>query len=200
MVKIYKELQQGSDEWFNVRRGKMTASHASTIVANGKGLDTYCLEKAVEIFSEEREEQFENSHTKRGKELEPVAKAYYESKENVTVETIGFAEYNDYVGVSPDGLVGEDGLVEIKCPSGKIYMLALLGEDIDREYYNQMQMQMLVMEKKWCDFVQFNPNFPVPMIIRRVYPDNKVRDKLLDGMKSGEEKIKTLIEAAKKIS
>lgn len=199
-LKIYDELEQGSEEWFETRRGKLTASHASTIAANGKGLDTYCLEKAVEIFSEEREEHFENSHTRRGNEFEPVAKAHYEAQKGVEVREIGFAEYNDYVGVSPDGLVGDDGLVEIKCPAGKGYMSALLGANIKPEYYTQMQMQMLVMDRKWCDFVQFNPNFPAPILIRRVYPDKEVQDKLLEGFKSGEAKIKQLVEAASRVS
>ena len=200
MVKIYEELEQGSEEWFEIRRGKMTASHANTIKANGKGLDTYCIDKAVEVFSEEREEHISNVHTRRGNELEPIAKAYYEERKGVEVKEIGFAEYNDYVGVSPDGLVGDDGLIEIKCPAGKGYLYALLGSDIKPEYYDQMQMQMLVMNREWCDFVQFNPNFPNPMLVRRVFPDKEVQDKLLKGFASGEKKIKELVERAKTIS
>lgn len=199
-VKIHEQLEQGSDEWFEVRRGKLTASHANTIKANGKGLDTYCMDKAVEVFSEEREEHISNVHTRRGNELEPVAKAHYEVRKGVEVKEIGFAEYNDYVGVSPDGLVGDDGLIEIKCPAGKGFMYALLGSKIDSKYYDQMQMQMLVLDREWCDFVQFNPNFPTPMLIRRVYPDTEVQAKLLKGFASGEEKIKNLVEAAKTIS
>lgn len=192
---IIHDMEQGTPEWFAKRKGRMSASHAGAIANDGAGLNTYVVEKAAERLSIGEQEHFSNEHTRRGNELEPVAKALYENLKDVEVREIGFAEYNDYVGCSPDGMVGDDGLIEIKCPADKGYLYALLGAKIKSEYVWQMQMQMLIMDRDWCDFVQFNPNFTErPILIARVMADKVKQETLLKGFASGERQIKNIIE------
>lgn len=198
-VKIYKELEQGSEEWHEVRCGKMTASHANTIRANGKGLEKYAYQKALDIFSTEREERFENSHTRRGNETEPVAAQAYCDLTGNTVYEVGFVEVNDYVGTSPDRVINEEnGLVEIKCPAREGYGQALEGAPIKNEYKDQMEAQMWSMDRDFVDFVQYNSSFPLPIIVRRYYSEPDRRASLLAGLERGEKLIKEHLKQLKK--
>ena len=197
-MKIYNIIQ-GSPEWFNMRVGKVTASHAQAIGNNGKGLDTYLLEVVSEMFSSAQKDQYSNEHTERGNELEPLARSMYELQENVEVEEIGFAEYNDFVGCSPDGLVGKDGMIEIKCPDDKTYFNLLMNEKIDNAYIWQCQMNMLILERKWCDLVFYNPNFEKSMKIFRLEPDKEMFSRLKEGFAKAEKEIIRMISKYKEI-
>jgi putative phage-type endonuclease len=198
-MKIYKDINQGSPEWFEIRVGKVTASHAQAIGNNGKGLDTYLLEVVSEMFSSAQKDQYSNEHTERGNELEPLARSMYELQENVEVEEIGFAEYNDFVGCSPDGLVGDDGMIEIKCPDDKTYFNLLMNEKIDNAYIWQCQMNMLILERKWCDLVFYNPNFEKSMKIFRLEPDKEMFSRLKEGFAKAEKEIIRMISKYKEI-
>ena len=198
-MNIHKELIQGSPEWFEIRVGKVTASHAQAIGNNGKGLDTYLLEVASEMFSSSEKEHYSNEHTERGNELEPIARSMYELQNDVEVEEIGFAEYNDFVGCSPDGLVGKDGMIEIKCPDDKTYFNLLMNEKIDNAYIWQCQMNMLILERKWCDLVFYNPNFEKSMKIFRLEPDKEMFSKLKEGFEKAEAEITRLVSKYKEI-
>ena len=197
-IKIY-EVDQGTPEWFNLRKGKVTASHAQAIGNNGKGLDTYLLEVVSEMFSSAQKDQYSNEHTERGNELEPLARSMYELQENVEVEEIGFAEYNDFVGCSPDGLVGDDGMIEIKCPDDKTYFNLLMNENIDSSYIWQCQMNLLILEKKWCDLIFYNPNFEKSMKIFRLNPDKEMFSRLKEGFAKAEKEIIRMISKYKEI-
>ena len=198
-MNIHKELIQGSPEWFEIRVGKVTASHAQAIGNNGKGLDTYLLEVASEMFSSSEKEHYSNEHTERGNELEPIARSMYELQNDVEVEEIGFAEYNDFVGCSPDGLVGKDGMIEIKCPDDKTYFNLLMNEKIENAYDWQCQMNMLILERKWCDLVFYNPNFEKSMKIFRLEPDKEMFSKLKEGFEKAEAEITRLVSKYKEI-
>jgi len=198
-MKIYKDINQGSPEWFEIRVGKVTASHAQAIGNNGKGLDTYLLEVVSEMFSSSEKEHYSNEHTERGNELEPIARSMYELQNDVEVEEIGFAEYNDFVGCSPDGLVGKDGMIEIKCPDDKTYFNLLMNEKIDNAYIWQCQMNMLILERKWCDLVFYNPNFEKSMKIFRLEPDKEMFSKLKEGFEKAEAEITRLVSKYKEI-
>lgn len=198
-MKIYKDINQGSPEWFEIRVGKVTASHAQAIGNNGKGLDTYLLGVVSEMFSSAQKEQYSNEHTERGNELEPLARSMYELQENVEVEEIGFAEYNDFVGCSPDGLVGDDGMIEIKCPDDKTYFNLLMNENIDSSYIWQCQMNLLILEKKWCDLIFYNPNFEKSMKIFRLKPDKEMFSRLKEGFAKAEKEIIRMISKYKEI-
>ena len=187
-IKIY-EVDQGTPEWFNLRKGKVTASHAQAIGNNGRGLDTYLNEIMAEYFSSAEKEQYSNINTERGNELEPTARMIYEMENACEVEQVGFCQLNDFVGCSPDGLVGNDGMIEIKCPDDKTYFNILMEEKIDSGYEWQCQMNMLILKRKWCDLVYYNPNFEKSTKIFRLLPDEEKFKQLQAGFEKSEKKI-----------
>lgn len=178
---IIHNMEQRSEEWFAIKKGKLGASHAQAIQAQGKGLDTYILELMAEYYSNGVTESYTNENMERGNELEAQARAIYELETGNEVQEVGFVEYDSYVGCSPDGLVGEDGLVEIKCPTNKVFFAYMLDGKIDTKYWWQMQMQMMVTGRKWCDYVVYNPNYDKSIIIQRVEPDKEAFNKLFQG-------------------
>ena len=192
-MKIHN-IEQGTPEWLELRKGKMTASHAQAIGNNGKGLETYVLEMMAETYSSAEKEQFTNEHMERGNELEPQARGMYELKNDCTVEEVGFVEYNEYAGMSPDGLVGDDGLIEIKCMSNKNHFNVILNglKIVSSSYIWQIQMQLLIAERKWCDLICYNPNFEKDLILFRIEPDKEKQEKLLKGINKGIELIKDI--------
>jgi hypothetical protein len=112
-----------------------------------------------------------NTHTQRGTEREPQARAYYEFIAG-PVEEVGFCLHDlGHAGASPDGLVGEDGLLEIKCPSEAVHVEYLLAGKVATKYLSQVQGQLWVTGRKWCDWISFHPEMP-PVLVR-VKPDTK---------------------------
>lgn len=190
------ESNQGTQEWFEIRKGKLTASHAQQIGNNGKGLNTYVHELMAEYYSTQEKEQLTNKHIERGLELEPIARDIYELETGNTVTQTGFIELNEYAGCSPDGLVGENGLIEIKCINDTDYFRHLLYgiEEVDTKYLWQVQMQMLVTNRNWCDLVVYNPNFSQSLIIFRIEKDEEKQDALKKGIETGIELIKQIKE------
>jgi len=190
------ESNQGTQEWFEIRKGKLTASHAQQIGNNGKGLNTYIHELMAEYYSTQEKEQLTNKHIERGLELEPIARDIYELETGDTVTQTGFIELNEYAGCSPDGLIGENGLIEIKCINDTDYFRHLLYgiEEVDTKYLWQVQMQMLVTNRNWCDLVVYNPNFSQSLIIFRIEKDEEKQDALKKGIETGIELIKQIKE------
>jgi len=182
---------QGSDEWLEDRKGKLTASNAQAISANGKGLETYVYTLLSEKYSSNNE-KYTNEDMERGNELEAMARKLYELEKDVEIKEVGFIEMDEFSGASPDGLIGEDGLVEIKSPNDKNHFFIVSTEKIETKYIWQMQMQMLVTDRKWCDFVSFNPNFEKDLVIIRVERDEKKIEKLKIGIEVGKELITKL--------
>lgn len=193
-MQIHKEIVQGTPEWLEIRKGRMTASSAQAIAANGKGLDAYILDMMAESYSSGQFQNYTNPHMERGNELEDQARSMYELETGHKVEQVGFVEYNEYVGASPDGLINDDGLLEIKCCADKKHFrLMLRGEkEIDSSYIWQVQMQMLVTGRQWCDLTFYNPNFQKSLLIFRIIPDPEKHKKLLEGFATGEGKIKAI--------
>lgn len=185
-MQIYN-FEQRSEDWFKVRLGVLSASDAATIAANGKGLETLCLQKAMEIVTGHSQEGYSNEDISRGVELEHEARSLYQIKTGNVVQEIGFVKIDELIGCSPDGLVGDDGLVEFKCRNSLNHFKRLLGHKIDREHRLQMQMQMLVCERKWCDYVCYNREFSQEnqLVIERIYPDEKDIKALKDGLVAG---------------
>lgn len=188
-LKFYN-FEQGTDEWFNIRKWKLTASHATAIGNIGKGLETYCKKVVMESISSNKD-NWSNKDTQRGNELEPIARQIYELENDVTVNQVGFIELNEFVGCSPDGLIGEDGGLEIKSPDDKEYFEYLLGgEDaIKSDYIWQVQMNLLITERKWWDLAIYNPGFPKTMLVFRIYPDLEKFKLLEQGFEVGKTKI-----------
>jgi len=191
-MQIYN-FEQQTPEWYEIRKGKLTGSHADAIGNYGKGLETYITELMAEYYSNANKEIFSNEHTLRGIELEEHARNIYELETGNTVEQVGFVKYSDYVGCSPDGIV-EDGVLEIKCHDDKKHFSIILNgaKEIPSKYIWQMQMEMLVCDKKWCDYVSFNPNFKKSIVIIRIERDEQKQQDLLKGFEIGEKLIKDI--------
>lgn len=187
------DCEQKSEEWFKLRAKRLTASHAQAIGNAKKGLDTYILEKMSAYYSTAERDTYNNKDMARGNDLEDSAATIYSFEQHVDVKKVGFVVLNDYVGVSPDLFVQSDGLAEIKCPNDKTYFQLLMDFKIDSSYLWQMQMQMLCCNKKWCNYVVYNPNFKENLLIQHIPPDPEMQNKLLDGFKIGEEKIKEIV-------
>jgi putative phage-type endonuclease len=193
MSKIHK-IDQRSDEWFEIRKGKMTASNAQAISANGKGLETYIIGLLAEKYSNNKE-HYSNADMDRGVELEEAARMTYELF-NEKVEEVGFIEMDEHCGCSPDGLVGDDGGVEIKCVNDvNFFKLIVNGEkEIDSKYIWQVQMCLLVTGRQWWDLCFYNPNFERNMLVFRIVPEMAKQEKLIIGMEKGKNLIQELIQ------
>ncbi len=183
---VYNELQQGTDEWREVRAGKFTASTATAVIANGKGLETLAKDKAIEVLA-----GFEDTYTSQAMEngnmLEDEAREHYTLETFNIVEEVGFIELDNNIGCSPDGLVGEDGGIEIKCRKNKGYFDFYTTQKIPKSAYHQIQFTLWVTGRKWWDYVEYNPNFSNPISIKRVEPDEECFKKLQEGVKRGVE-------------
>lgn len=191
---IIHKMEQRSEEWHAIRKGKMTASEAQCIAANGKGLETYIYKVVVSSITGVDPDKFNgNRHTERGNELESEARLSYEIARDVTVEEVGFIEQDEYVGCSPDGLVGEDGGFESKCPDDIKYFKLLTGDEkIDEAYVWQCHMCLLITKRKWWDLVYYNPNFEKSMLIYRIEPEYSRQERLILGIEKGKKLIQGL--------
>lgn len=183
---IYDGLVQGSEEWFAARCGKPTGSMFSKLVTSkgvlSKSIAEYAITLAADMFAGKALEEWQgNQWTDRGTELEPEARGLYEFKNDCKVEEVGFVTDDDGLwGVSPDGLVGDDGLVEFKCLKPENHVKAILRHEkdgsIDPTYIQQVQGQMLVCGRKWCDLVFYHPS--LPLLVIRQEPSKAVQDGL----------------------
>jgi len=188
-MKIYN-FEQRTPEWYAVRNLKLTASHACEIGNCGKGLESYIIKIMSEHYTKNQEESFANPSMDRGKELESEAISIYELETGQTVTKVGFVEASDHSGCSPDGLVCDDGGIEIKCHKGEIYMNLIFDQKIDTKYDWQIQMNLLLTGRKWWDYVAYSPYFKRPLFIKRFYPDLEKQKMLLKGIEIGTQKIK----------
>lgn len=189
-MKIH-DIEQKTDEWYELRRQyPLTASKAQAIGSNGKGLETLVWDVLAERHSTAEKEQISNKDFDRGNELEPNARTIYEMQTGYKVQEVGFVTNNKVskvAGASPDGLVEKDGLVEIKCfDDTKHFKYIVLGLEPESQYVWQMQMQMLITGRKWCDFVAYNPNYHDSLLVVRVKADAEKQEKLKEGLVAGE--------------
>jgi putative phage-type endonuclease len=175
------EIIQGSDAWLAIRLGKVTASRVADVVAKtksgwGASRANYQAQIIAERLTGTVTESFTNAAMAWGNEKEPDARRAYEWQTDCSVVEIGFVPHPTIAmsGASPDGLIGDDGLVEIKCPNTATHIDTLLGQTAPAKYVTQMQWQMACTGRKWCDFVSFDPRLPEEMslFVRRVERDD----------------------------
>jgi putative phage-type endonuclease len=158
------DCEQRSPDWFAARLGKVTASHFSDVMAKGRGggasktREKYMMQLLAERVSGSPEESYQNKWMEEGTEKEPDGRFLYEWITGTQVGQIGFVEFSEDVGCSPDGLVGEEGLLELKCPKLTTHLSYILKDALPSEYKAQVQGQMWVCERKWCDFVSYHPD------------------------------------------
>lgn len=199
------DLDQSSPEWLQARVGFATASRISDIVAKTKtgysaSRANYMAQLVVQRLTNLPSESFTNAAMEWGIEQEPFARAAYESKMGVLVDQVGFIHHPsiEKSGASPDGLVGEDGLVEIKCPNTATHIETLLGTEVDKKYYDQMQWQIQCTGRKWCDFVSFDPRMPdhLQLFIKRVERNDfyitELEKEVIQFLKEVEDKVSKL--------
>jgi putative phage-type endonuclease len=159
-------MDQGSDGWFEARRGLVGASRIIDVMAKTKSgysasRKNYMAQLLIERLTGETQDTFTSAAMQWGTECEPYAREAYEIRTGEIVEQVGFIKIPDMMaGASPDGLVGDDGLLEIKCPNSATHIDTLLTQKIDRKYLLQMQWQMLATDRNWCDFVSYDPRMP----------------------------------------
>lgn len=176
-------LIQGTDEWVKARLGKVTASRISHMMAktpSGSGWGASRANLMAALISErltgEPSDGYMSGPMARGKEVEAEARTAYAFLQDVTVEQIGFVPHPNIAmaGASPDGLVGDDGLVEIKCPNTNTHIDTLLGEVVPTKYVQQIQWQLACTGRQWCDFVSYDNRLPpsMSMFVRRVHRVN----------------------------
>lgn len=175
------DIEQGTAEWFAQRCGKATASRIADIIAKTKsGYSTsranYMAQLVVERMTNQVAESYSNAAMEWGVLNEPFARAAYEAKAGVLVDQVGAIDHPriERSAASPDGLVGDDGCLEIKCPNTATHIDTMLGESVAGKYYTQMQWQMACTERSWCDFVSFDPRMPegLQLFVKRVDRDD----------------------------
>ena len=191
---------QRSEEWYKIRIGKITGSDFHTLMGNGETKKKLLLKKAVErITGKPQGDELKNSDIQRGVDLEDTARTYYEMETGNTVNQVGFIQLNEYVGCSPDGLIGMDGILEIKCPRATTFLSHYLDDSIEKQYYTQIQFNMMITGVKWCDFVRYNEDFP--LYIKRVKADKeyqcRIRERLYECIKEIEEMVNNYKERGK---
>lgn len=179
--------EQGTAEWLSERAGKVTASRMADLMAKtktgyGASRANYMADLVAERLTGIPKQSFTNDAMRWGTETEPQARAMYELETGLTVIETGFVPHPtlEGCGASPDGLVGEDGLCEIKCPQTATHIETLRGAPIDRKYLLQMHWQMICTDRLWCDFVSFDPRLPLEMQfhIRRVERDAELVEEI----------------------
>lgn len=198
---IYPNLEQGSAEWHRIRLGTPTTSQFSKIITpTGKKsaqFDDYMNELIAELITGEREAIPETYAMARGTELEPEAVSYYEYHQGANAKVIGFITSDcGRIGCSPDRLIGRDGLLEIKCPLQKQHTKNLISETIDSKYIPQVQGQLYMTGRKWCDWMSYFPSLPASIV--RAEPDPAFQDALAEYLEEFIEKMDLKIERLKK--
>lgn len=175
------DIIQGSPEWQAMRLGRLTASRVADAVAKTK--TGYGASRAnlmatliIERLTGEVQETYTNAAMQHGIDTEPQARAAYCFYRDAEVTQIGFVDHPNIgmSGCSPDGLIGDDGMLEIKCPNTATHLETLLDGAVPGKYVTQMQWQMACTGRQWCDFVSFDPRLPESMrlFVKRVPRDN----------------------------
>lgn len=181
-------MLQRSDEWFAARAGKVTASRVADLMAKTKSgysasRQNYMAQLICERLTGKPADSFTSAAMQRGTEKEPEARAIYMLESGEIVDECGLVLHPDIpdFGASPDGLIGVDGLLEIKCPNTWTHLETLKTGQPKREYFIQMQAQMACTGRNWCDFVSFDDRLPedIAYFCTRIQRDDKFIGEML---------------------
>ena len=175
-------MEQQTEEWFAARLGKVTASRVADVIAKTKSgystsRENYMAQLVCERLTNVKAESFTNSAMQWGTETEPLARSAYEARRDILVDEVGFVPHPFIkdAGASPDGLVGDVGMLEIKCPNTATHLETLLDQKVPSKYNTQMQWQMACTGRDWTDFVSFDPRLPpeLQLFVKRVFRDGE---------------------------
>jgi putative phage-type endonuclease len=186
------DIQQGTDEWLALRRGVITASTIGKLLtptgkaAKNDSARTQLLQLLAERITGESEASFYNDDMARGHLLEPLARDLYSESFDPVIEcgfiTMEFGTTT--IGYSPDGLVGDDGLIEIKAPRPKGHLRSLLSGEVPAEYLPQVMTGLAVTGRRWCDYISYAPG--LPLFVQRCPRDEAMIDQLIAAARSAE--------------
>jgi len=195
---------QRSKEWFEAKRGKPSASRIGDIMpgARGKYLasrEAYMMELATEILTGQSAPFFETESMRWGTEMEPMARGAYEALTGTWVNEAGFKYSEEYLmGASPDGLVGENGSIEIKCPNTSTLLKLKATGKINPKHLVQMNVVMLIWEREWNDYFVYDPRLPSNnYFMRRIEANDIVLEGIITEVKKFHEELMELVEKLK---
>ena len=197
--------EQTTAEWHSHRAGIPTASMFNTVMAKGVGKapsktrHSYMMKLVAERMTGVAEETFSNEHMIRGQELEPEARSWYQFETNCEVEKVGFIKRLDLgAGCSPDGLVNDDGLLEIKTKLPALHLDVLVSGECPSEHMAQIQGCLWVTGRQWCDFVSYcyvpegREDNRLPGFIKRIYRDEEYIGRIAEAIKLFNEELSML--------
>jgi putative phage-type endonuclease len=173
--------EQRTDAWYQARLAKVTASRVADVIAKTKSgysasRDNYMADLIVERLTNQKASSFSNAAMEWGTATEPAARAAYSAATGELVEEVGFIDHPRIAnsGASPDGLVGDEGLCEFKCPATATHLDTLLAGAVPSKYIAQMQWQMACTDRKFCDFASYDPRLPdhLRLFVKRVERDD----------------------------
>lgn len=203
MIKYHTELIQGSDEWFAARCGLLTAGSMKLILtpslkqASNDKERSHVYEMAAQRITQFVEPSYINDDMLRGQEDEVSARIFY-AERYAPVEDMGLITNNKWgftLAYSPDGMVGDDGLIEVKSRRQKFQVETLVravpGQSVPDDYILQIQTGLLVSERDWCDFISYSGG--MPMCVIRVFPDQKMQDAILEAAGAFEARVQAVI-------
>lgn len=204
MQRLFSEAEQGTQEWLDSRIGYVTASNMAKVMAGGRGATrkSYMVKMLSEILSGRVSNGYKSIHMQNGNDNEPTARLAYELATGNSVEEKGFCYVPELkLGASTDGVVGDEGLIEIKNVLPATQVEFFITEKIKTEYIKQMQTQMFVLNKQWVDFVsqslgdEDNGELPekYKLKIVRVYRDEDMIQKILQATRTFHEELNDLI-------
>lgn len=187
-VEKYQNIEQGSEEWHRIcRLGKVTASRVADVLSKGKTGESasrknYRIELVAQRLTGQPAESFTNAAMEHGVATEPLARIAYELHKNNNVDQVAFIDHPtiEWFGCSPDGLVGDDGLIEIKCPNTTTHLEWMDEGKAPSKHIPQMMAQMACIGRQWCDFVSFDPRLPedLQLFVVRVQRDQEYIDSM----------------------
>ena len=176
-------IEQNTPEWHQMRLGKASASRMADLLAKTKtgsyaaSRAKYMAQLLCERMTGQPTEFFTSPAMQRGTEIEPVARAAYEAENLVSVEQVAWVEHPtiSLAGCSPDGCVGEHGLIEIKCKEIHNHLDSILNDRIDPDHQAQMMWQMACTGRQWCDYVCFDDRAPegLQLFVKRLHRDEE---------------------------
>ena len=202
---IWHEVEQGGQAWFDLRAGKITGTSAKELLVKGRGEDgigaglwTLIYKLAGEIVTGETDQPFDNYATMRGKSLEDLAVKEYEDTTFLSTNKVGFIQWGDYCGVSPDFMVDGDRGGEVKCLLHTNHLRYAHTKDIDAAHMAQIQWALFVTGFKYWDMVHYHPKAGrQKLIIDTVVPDAKYSDRFEEMLPKVEERIAEVVSLCK---
>jgi hypothetical protein len=197
---VYDNVQQGSDQWLELRRGIVTASTVGNLLtstgrpANNDTSRRHTLTLVAERITGEIEPVWINDDMQRGHDVEPIARQFYAERCPDPVTEVGFMVRDDWgrsLGFSPDGLVGDNGLLEIKAPRAKGHIATILAGQMPAHHMPQIQAGLLVSGREWCDFVSYRGG--LPPFITRIHADAKWAEAIVDAVSAFEQRAEEML-------